>query len=466
MMPVSNSPVIRRFEIEKLHGYKNVVIDFENSVKIIIAENGAGKTTILTALDAFLRADFGTLRNIEFDKISCLLHGMDSPLVLERNDLYTMSAISESVHEFIESIDIEESVFSRFITQEFDPTNKESLRSNSYIYNAYLETNYSWDDLWKKCNEASEVYKTILNNQTKTIIRVLHEKLGDYEILYLPTYRRIEKPQKNRRPQRHMEPYVRAKRRILQDISKINYGLEDVENRLEEISEDIQKRTNYGYRQISAQIIEDLLFMPSLQSDQNELPDFETLKIFFTRIGRDTLLDEVRQKRIEEIYSSPEDNEKSSLRYFLGKLANVVNETSQVEKAIKTFVDKVNGYLGMSSDSKTLTYDPVQMKVSVQNDWTGTDVKFDDLSSGEKQAISLLSYLFLFHAKKIILIDEPELSLSMEWQQKILTDITSSPLCSQLLAITHSPFIFDNDLDPYASPLNITREKIKKEAGI
>lgn len=133
-MPVSNSPVIRRFEIEKLHGYKNVVIDFENSVKIIIAENGAGKTTILTALDAFLRADFGTLRNIEFDKISCLLHGMDSPLVLERNDLYTMSAISESVHEFIESIDIEESVFSRFITQEFDPTNKESLRSNSYIY--------------------------------------------------------------------------------------------------------------------------------------------------------------------------------------------------------------------------------------------------------------------------------------------------------------------------------------------
>ena len=75
----------------------------------------------------------------------------------------------------------------------------------------------------------------------------------------------------------------------------------------------------------------------------------------------------------------------------------------------------------------------------------------------QKQVISLLSYVFLYPTNKIVLLDEPELSLSMAWQQKILPDIAASPLCVQLLAITHSPFIFDNEFDSNASSLNITR---------
>jgi predicted ATP-binding protein involved in virulence len=62
------------------------------------------------------------------------------------------------------------------------------------------------------------------------------------------------------------------------------------------------------------------------------------------------------------------------------------------------------------------------------------------------------------------LIDEPELSLSIDWQQKILVDIASAPSCQQLLAITHSPFIFDNVLDECAVPLSINRTKSELEA--
>lgn len=171
---------------------------------------------------------------------------------------------------------------------------------------------------------------------------------------------------------------------------------------------------------------------------------------------------EGNQKRIEQIYSSPDDTQANTLRYFLGKLASVVKQTSKLEKTIETFVEKVNDYLSLSSDSKTLIYDPVQMKVYVKNDWTEDAVGFDELSSGEKQVISLMYYLFLFDRPKIVLIDEPELSLSIEWQQKILPDIAFAPLCSQLIAITHSPFVFDNELDPYAGPLSI--KKIKQGA--
>ena len=83
------------------------------------------------------------------------------------------------------------------------------------------------------------------------------------------------------------------------------------------------------------------------------------------------------------------------------------------------------------------------------------EIPLDALSSGEKQMISLFAKMYLYPNKKIVLIDEPELSLSIEWQQKILIDIFRAETCAQLVAITHSPFIFDNELEPLAAPLEI-----------
>ncbi|KVD26004.1 hypothetical protein WI82_16180 [Burkholderia ubonensis] len=67
--------------------------------------------------------------------------------------------------------------------------------------------------------------------------------------------------------------------------------------------------------------------------------------------------------------------------------------------------------------------------------------------------ISLFARLYLYPGKKIVLIDEPELSLSLDWQRQILPDILKAPLCQQAIAITHSPFIFDNELEPFAGSL-------------
>lgn len=40
------------------------------------------------------------------------------------------------------------------------------------------------------------------------------------------------------------------------------------------------------------------------------------------------------------------------------------------------------------------------------------------------------------------------------WQKQLLPDIINSKKCDFLLAVTHSPFIFDNELDKYAVGLN------------
>jgi len=67
----------------------------------------------------------------------------------------------------------------------------------------------------------------------------------------------------------------------------------------------------------------------------------------------------------------------------------------------------------------------------------------DGLSSGEKQLLILLTYVaFPQNGSKIIIIDEPELSLHLRWQEKFLEAVL--PLADknlQLIIATHSPAI-------------------------
>lgn len=75
-------------------------------------------------------------------------------------------------------------------------------------------------------------------------------------------------------------------------------------------------------------------------------------------------------------------------------------------------------------------------------------IQLTQLSSGEKQIVSLFSKLYLeSDEKSIVIIDEPELSLSLQWQKMLLPDIMRTENCDLLLTVTHSPFIFENEFD-------------------
>ena len=77
------------------------------------------------------------------------------------------------------------------------------------------------------------------------------------------------------------------------------------------------------------------------------------------------------------------------------------------------------------------------------------------LSSGEKQIVSLFAKLYLdIDNSFVLLLDEPELSLSVFWQEKLLPDILRSQKCKLMLAVTHSPFIYNNSLEDYAQAIS------------
>ena len=94
----------------------------------------------------------------------------------------------------------------------------------------------------------------------------------------------------------------------------------------------------------------------------------------------------------------------------------------------------------------------------------GEEFPASDLSTGEKTLLSKILYLALYNVKnKIILIDEPELSLHPIWQEKVLGIYKAFAKCNnnQIIIATHSPHIIGSADNKYIRILREINGKIE-----
>ena len=122
------------------------------------------------------------------------------------------------------------------------------------------------------------------------IFSKLQRALAGSEIVYLPTYRRIELAL---RGDLREAPYRRRRPKF--DIAsgslftgEIQFGLTDISDRLSQLNQQIILEFNIGYREISANIINELLdgsFDNEPISDL-DVPSSGELKLFFERLER------------------------------------------------------------------------------------------------------------------------------------------------------------------------------------
>lgn len=68
-------------------------------------------------------------------------------------------------------------------------------------------------------------------------------------------------------------------------------------------------------------------------------------------------------------------------------------------------------------------------------------ISSDLLSAGEKQMLSFIAYNGL-NTDSVFFIDEPELSLHVDWQRQLFSIMTEQQSTNQFILATHSPFIY------------------------
>lgn len=78
----------------------------------------------------------------------------------------------------------------------------------------------------------------------------------------------------------------------------------------------------------------------------------------------------------------------------------------------------------------------------------GGNLDLVELSSGEKQMIILLGQMYISNRKPVIYIaDEPEVSLHVKWQEKLVDALLIINPKAQFLLATHSPDIIGRRKD-------------------
>ena len=139
---------------------------------------------------------------------------------------------------------------------------------------------------------------------------------------------------------------------------------------------------------------------------------------------------EIIRKRIENFFQLV-----NSLFEETGKEIMIDPQNNTLAFSIKS----TGGALITSDGQRIMTADGDVLCVEDEK------IQLDQLSSGEKQILLILTTVFLQEEKpNVLLMDEPEISLHITWQDRLIELIRKlNPNC-QLILTTHSPNIFAN----------------------
>lgn len=440
----ANETNLKYIGIFGLFNRYDVRIAFDKQVKIFIGENGLGKTTILNCIYFLLEKNFLRLEEIQFEKIQIIfsdekIYEISDADIREynrsrkrkahgkygsyRNYQYLIEDIIENTYiNQDDSYNTLENVALKLARIEDIPLSVAKRQIKNYIMNKKFESVHG---------------KTGNENNVIELIKAISDNVK-HRIIYLPTYRRIEDD---------FDSLNLGNQELNKTELLIRFGMSDVQASINNLLQKIRSIAMRGFAEMTGVLLKQYIDGKDVIKEYKNL-DYETVKIVLDRVG--TEIEPEDKDKILYLVKSGKIRKRDNLYLWnlISKLIDNYGQQKEYDDRIKRFADTCNKYL----IDKQFNYNQstLELNVVLENNFKNEEETIDliQLSSGEKQIVSIFSKLYLeSDEKSIIIIDEPELSLSLEWQKMLLPDIMRTENCDLLLTVTHSPFIFDNEFD-------------------
>ena len=164
-----------------------------------------------------------------------------------------------------------------------------------------------------------------------------------------------------------------------------------------------------------------------------------TIDSYFDQLSRltDAGFDKESSEFIEWLINKPQIDR-------ITRIFNIVDEYNEKMKTIfspiERFLSLVNRFF--KDSNKSLRINSVGW---LEIKHKGTKQKsLESLSSGERQIVVMLAHLSINEEKRkggVFIVDEPELSLHMKWQEIFVDSIVEASPSTQFILATHSPSI-------------------------
>lgn len=154
----------------------------------------------------------------------------------------------------------------------------------------------------------------------------------------------------------------------------------------------------------------------------------EEINTFQGEVSR-SVIDKIRQYERTQTLKQDADALLSETRAEIEKIEQYRSVSMQPLDAIRALAEKLFQHAGISFEKRLSFGDAAEA------------VNSDALSAGEKQMLSFICYN-AFHKHSVIFIDEPELSLHVDWQRQLYSILQSQGSSNQFIFATHSPFIY------------------------
>ena len=422
-----SSYFIESFKIDKLWGYRDIDLTFNNDVNILIGPNGSGKTTVLHLLHSILSLDCQFILDAGFDRAEI-----------------KVKAFEDSSVRTVE-VDISDKLL-KFRLDEEEQDIGVITAAKRRIPEPYVIP-----------SEGDRISPKRLLQQMVQQRRISEEFYDELPalvpIVWLPVSRHLPETEYEE------EQYTKTQ------------TLESADLRLEELLEDLfhyHSRLNTSlskrHKAFEHQVLSVILYSKEhdqldliLSSMPPELPTITEKKQLLGAFKTAGLLDEQMRMRINEHFAAAEEVLKrvDKSGKFGGNLEDILviplirrtqamveyarkleEDREKIFAPLRRYEDTVNSFL---NDKSIKVDESGNLRIESSS---SSVLNARHLSSGEKQILILLTQALLKVDEPVVYIaDEPELSLHVTWQEKLLESLVALGGQMQVIVATHSPDI-------------------------
>lgn len=448
------SEYIKSVQAIGVHGQFDFFCNFQEGVNIIYGKNGTGKTTLLHILANVVNRDFIRFAALNFKRIT---------VVFSNNEHIQIDLIKRTVSDhyhadiLVNGVKINtEEICSRKIIE------KDADIDRSYTSEGHKKVIHHLPD-----GKITKKYHMIDENG-----QIIMDLIPDIPIkaAYFPSFRTaidawavnasedyyVTTGSQRRRTLHQGKKTAFARSLFGQFVPRLDYPATteiefELNERIRTALANVSKADRTFFGDVPSKILQSLSDTYDSDSDEETqvlLQDIESLSQRFQKYPLE--FESMWSKLSKSVQSVPKDEKNKHITSIvLSAYKNALNSIVSIQEdsfqEIERYLESVNKFLenkNLEISSYGLTKSrapaivlcfegqkPVLMSMSRA------------FSSGERQIVTLIYATTKMNQQDVVLIDEPEISLNVDWQRKLLPEMVGQMPSKQLIVCTHSPII-------------------------